>query len=219
LPDFKKTDILKLMPLKKLLVSWLLVISKNRIPTNHEPLTNHHRGFTLIELLVAIAIIAIISTIGLVSYSKAQELARDGKRKTDLKAVQTALALYHQANGVYPSTTGCPQVSSHCVSVSTQWIPGINNNHINKLPQDPTNSGSGCGPWTTNCYLLSYWSNSSGPCGNFGTSQYYMLVAQMENKTDPDRIGAPNKDVRFCDGNYLSGFHTWSPYAFVINNY
>lgn len=58
-------------------------------------------GFTLIELLVVISIIAVLSTIGLTTYSDVQSSARDSVRKQDLNTLATALELYYQKNSQY----------------------------------------------------------------------------------------------------------------------
>lgn len=61
------------------------------------------KGFTLIEILVVIAIIAILITIGLTSYTTAQRQARDAKRRGDLKTIQNALEQYYaDHSGNYP---------------------------------------------------------------------------------------------------------------------
>ena len=60
------------------------------------------KGFTLIELLVVMTIIAILIAAVSASFTNAQIKGRDGKRKADLKAVQQALEVYMQTNGVYP---------------------------------------------------------------------------------------------------------------------
>lgn len=60
------------------------------------------KGFTLIELMVVVAILAILATIGLSSYSTSLRRARDSKRKTHLDQTQKALELYKHDNGVYP---------------------------------------------------------------------------------------------------------------------
>jgi len=61
-------------------------------------------GFTLIELLVVIGIIAILSTIGTVTYSKVRSRARDAKRMQDLDSISRALYVAQSANvdGEFP---------------------------------------------------------------------------------------------------------------------
>ena len=70
-------------------------------------LNNNRKGFTLIELLVVIAIIGILSTLAVVSLGGARAKARDAKRISDIKQVQTALELYYGDKNNYPySGTG-----------------------------------------------------------------------------------------------------------------
>ncbi|MBU1126964.1 type II secretion system GspH family protein [Patescibacteria group bacterium] len=52
------------------------------------------QGFTLIELLVVMTIIAILIGLSLVSYQSARKSARDGKRKSDLEQIRSALEMY-----------------------------------------------------------------------------------------------------------------------------
>lgn len=64
------------------------------------------KGFTLIELLVVIAIIGLLSTLAVVALSSARQKARDSKRLSDLKQIQTALELYYTDNNAYPTAAG-----------------------------------------------------------------------------------------------------------------
>ena len=55
------------------------------------------RGFTIIELTIVIAIIAILFTIGVVSFRGYQASARDKEREADVSAIQMYLeSVYSQ---------------------------------------------------------------------------------------------------------------------------
>lgn len=60
------------------------------------------KGFTLIELLVAMTIVSVLMGVALVSYQGARKSARDGKRKTDLEEIRSALEMYRADNETYP---------------------------------------------------------------------------------------------------------------------
>ncbi len=59
-------------------------------------------GFTVIELMVVVTIIAVLTLIGVASYTQTNKKARDGKRKADLEQVRSALVLYRTDTGSYP---------------------------------------------------------------------------------------------------------------------
>ena len=66
---------------------------------------NKKNGFTLIELLVTATIIALLTMIGVVSFTTTNQRARNGKRKADMEQARSALELYRTAIGTYPATT------------------------------------------------------------------------------------------------------------------
>lgn len=63
----------------------------------------NNKGFTIIELLVVIAIIGLLATLAILSLRSAQSRARDTKRVSDAKNLQTAVELYYSINGTYPN--------------------------------------------------------------------------------------------------------------------
>ena len=82
------------------------------------------KGFTLIELIVSITIIAVLTAVGVVSYSGANKRARDSRRMADLEKIRIALELYRQSVGTsYPSSA----------SLKSNLAP----NYIQSFPTDP----------------------------------------------------------------------------------
>jgi prepilin-type N-terminal cleavage/methylation domain-containing protein len=64
----------------------------------------NYKGFTLIELLVVIAIIGLLSTIIATPIQSARKKARDAKKISEIKAIETALEQYAESNGGYYPT-------------------------------------------------------------------------------------------------------------------
>lgn len=63
------------------------------------------RGFTLIELLVVIGIVGLLSTMAIVAMSTGRAKARDTRRTSDIRSIQTALELFRPDVGGYPFDT------------------------------------------------------------------------------------------------------------------
>jgi prepilin-type N-terminal cleavage/methylation domain-containing protein len=100
-----------------------------------------HSAFTLIELLVVIAIIALLATFSVIALGSARAKSRDAKRLADIKNTQTALDLYYNEYGVYPTgVEGMDQTStSYCLSdqgIATTCGEVI---YAGSLPTDPIN--------------------------------------------------------------------------------
>ncbi|MBI4434544.1 type II secretion system protein [Candidatus Uhrbacteria bacterium] len=108
------------------------------------------RGFTLIELLVVIAIIGLLSTLAVVAMSNARQKARDAKRVSDIKQIQSALDLYATDKNGYPAdetdgATGIVLGSAGAKCVSD--VEGLNatctgNVYMANVPSNPTPGGA-----------------------------------------------------------------------------
>jgi prepilin-type N-terminal cleavage/methylation domain-containing protein len=68
--------------------------------------TSHNRGFTLIEILVSISIIALLSSVILSATNSARKNARDSRRISSVRELQTGLELYYTENQHYPDSDG-----------------------------------------------------------------------------------------------------------------
>jgi len=77
------------------------------------------KAFTLIELLVVIAIIGLLATISVIALNDARGKARDAKRVADVKQVQTALELFFNDEGRYPTPAEFSSGSISSYSSST----------------------------------------------------------------------------------------------------
>lgn len=154
-------------------------------------------GFTFIEVLVAIAILAIISVIGMTYYGTAQSSARDGKRIHELTTIGNVLEINKKTNSGYqPITSGMfnnlvfpggitsealdPQGYPYCISSSLALVaPSF-------LPPDLI----GVSDWdntagNTHCPTSpSGWSKINGLQPTDGTASW-TICTRLENKGSP----------------------------------
>lgn len=91
------------------------------------------KGFTLIELLVVIVIIGILATLATVALGSARTKARDARRLSDVRQMQTALELYFNDSGSYPAT----------VTQGSTITTGSGTTYMAKVPGNPAPAGEG----------------------------------------------------------------------------
>lgn len=144
-------------------------------------------GFTLVEILVSVVIISIIVTISVGAMAGMQKSSRDGKRKADLRIIQSALEEYRADQHYYPAalTPGAPLQS-----------PDISKTYLRQIPSDPS-SGSGADNY---CYL-----SSPTSCSGTGCVQY-SLFAGLENTP----AVPPPCPLSSCNGKCYN-FQVYSP--------
>lgn len=124
------------------------------------------KAFTLIELLVVIAIIGLLSTLSILALNQARARARDTKRISDVRQIQTALELYYNEVGDYPADIN-----------PGEPIASTNNTYLAAVPTPPTPvDGSGC-PGTQPEYT--YAKTGSGVAGDASYTIKYCLGADV----------------------------------------
>jgi len=117
------------------------------------------QGFTLIELMVAISIIAILSALGLVAYTRVQQNARDARRAQDIDAMIQAVNVYGQNNNgnIFATTNG---------TVAVQ-LAGLVPPYLNKVPEDPSCSANyPCYQYVSDGVKYGIWVRFENPPAN-----------------------------------------------------
>lgn len=114
------------------------------------------KGFTLIELLVVVAIIGLLSTLAVVALGNARVKARDAKRLSDLKQIQTALELYYTDNSSYPSGSSVELGTTNyaCLNNAGWAVTGCTNPYMSSVPDDPTAGRAYTYTGTTSSYSV-----------------------------------------------------------------
>lgn len=149
-------------------------------------------GFTLIELILTMALIAILSVIGIGSYTQATLKSRDTQRKNDLNQMAKAIELFNNDLGRYPSIDEsgemlCPGIDGNEIACNTS-IYAYNNNEVtakavymDKIPVDPS---------STRDYV--YVPDDPGVGG-------FALYAALENTEDKDVVKDADQNVTTWD--------------------
>lgn len=190
------------------------------------PAQKSKRGFTLIELMVAVSIVAILAAIGLASYSKSQIVARDSRRKQDLRSIQIALELFYQKNKQYPVQASwifdaTKDSSGKCILTSS-WLTDSSKldtfaNYINTIPNDPKACGDitkSTSSATVNGYEYRSGSVDATSCPN-ANNQYYILGTVLENGSDSETN--TKKQYKDCNGHYISDPTITNPPLYTTN--
>ncbi len=98
----------------------------------------NQKGFTLIELLVVIAIIGLLSTLSIVALNSARARARDARRVSDVKQIQTALEMYYNSENSYPANSGVTSSAPIVGAIATS------STYMTSVPIAPTPVDGSC---------------------------------------------------------------------------
>ena len=120
-------------------IKYIILLKFNMIVQNKI----NKKAFTLVELLVVIAVIAIIATLAVIALQQARSRARDSKRIADVKQVQTALELFFNEQGRYPTVD---EWNSGSLITSTSQIL------MQDIPVAPYPADGSCDSTTNNFY-------------------------------------------------------------------
>lgn len=142
------------------------------------------RGFTLVELLIVIAILSILSTLGLANFQSSRIKARDLARKSDLQTIAKSLEAYVNDYRSYPLSTNdgkivCKPSTSSVCDWGDAFADDNGTVYAAKLPEDTSG--------------FTYWYSSPD-----GTS--FRLYAHLENNEDSSLDNSLNQT---CGGTNL----------------
>lgn len=134
------------------------------------------KGFTLIELLVVVAIIGLLSTLSILALNTARARARDVKRVSDVRQIQTALEMYYNDIGTYPATGSVTPGGA---------ISTVNGTYLASIPTPPTPANDGT--CTTPAPAYTYTQTSSGASYTIN----YCLGAAVNDVPAGNQVATP----------------------------
>lgn len=138
-------------------------------------------AFTIIELLVTLAIIVIIAVFIVPNLISVRLKSRDINRVSNIKTIQSALALYYADEGIYPDSL---PIGSSLVGITS------NKTYLKKIPSNPNPIDGACGSLTEFNYNL------------LENKQSYSLVfclGGQVGRIGPNICAASPSDI--CDNN------------------
>jgi prepilin-type N-terminal cleavage/methylation domain-containing protein len=94
-------------------------------------------GFSLVELLVVTTIIAVILSAVVVSFQRANQSARDAKRKSDITELKGILENYRLETGEYPDTVTGLSGTSYDETTDGTFLEVLSPIYKSRMYNDP----------------------------------------------------------------------------------
>lgn len=140
---------------------------------------NNNQGFTLIEVLIVVVIIGILATLAIISLTSVRAKARDSKRISDIKQLQTALELYRGDNNTYPSF----------LNEGTPLAGPDGSTYMTKVPISP-------GRPDGTCQADTYTYTTSDPANTYNIS--YCLGGKIQTAGPKACVATPDEICAVC---------------------
>ena len=139
------------------------------------------RGFTLVELLIVIAVMGILTGIGLTSFTFTIQKSRDAKRKSDLTLISKAIVAWAGDFGGYPDDDGTGRFLA-CDPSNSFKTTGVFN---------VCNWGGALSAFTNDGFQTYLAKIPAEPQGSFKyyykkSTDGFSLFSILENTSDPD---------------------------------
>lgn len=175
-------------------------------------------GFTLIELLIVISVLALLASVGSVSYDSVRQYARDVKRVADMDSLQTALELFYQDQFTYPADAvpgggGTVLGSPNAVVLDAGGFADVftGKPYLAPVPANPAPGGA--------AYLYRSFNADGSDCDRTPCARYVVSFAVDGNIGDlaagPHAVGSEGIDAD-ASGQLVGGFRgadTWQAVA------
>ncbi|MCF7907247.1 type II secretion system protein GspG, partial [Patescibacteria group bacterium] len=88
--------------------------------------------------LVVVAIMGMLAALAVVALNNARARARDARRVSDVKQIQTALELYYLDNNDYPATPASSIVTDLCLSATNDFNATCSGTvYMAQVPENP----------------------------------------------------------------------------------
>jgi prepilin-type N-terminal cleavage/methylation domain-containing protein len=167
-------------------------------------------GFTLIELLVTVAIIAILASLLLATFSKAKESGRRAVCLNNLRQICLGLRLYVADHEAYPYCLVQPQSTAHSGIIDEPLYPYTKNWWTNALWKCPSYKGPNTHSLQTDANIMvldnlwsgSYAYNPAGTGGNLngmlGLAGYRVPGQHVPGRLDSE-VRQPSQMIAFAD--------------------